>query len=154
MPRAGFYAIQASQIRFARDGNWYADGERITNRRIANLFARHLQRGPGGEYVIRMGDERATVEVEDTPFVVVSSTVAASGEVHIELNDQSHETLDPSTLEIRAEQVLYCRVKGGSELARFLRPAYYQLAAYISEARPGRFVLRTGGVTHPIRGNF
>jgi len=151
MPRAGFYAIHAAKIRFGRDGHWYADDERITNERIADLFARHLQRAPDGTYVIRMGDERAGVEIEDTPFVVTAATVEADGQVRIELNDHSEEILDPTTLEVGAEQVLYCRTKGKSERARFLRAAYYQLAPHINETEPGRFALLTGGIAHPIR---
>ena len=150
MPRAGFYAIQASQIRFARDGCWYADGERITNSRIADLFSRHVQRGGDGRYVIRMGDEQAVIEVEDTPFVVVASAVDAAGEIVVELNDHTSERIDPATLVVGQDQVLYCRVKGGTERARFLRPAYYQLARHITEAEPGRFVVRVGTAVHPI----
>jgi hypothetical protein len=151
MPRAGFYAIQAAKIRFGRDGNWYADDERITNGRIVDLFARHLRRAPDGGYVIRMGDEQAAIEVEDTPFVVVAAAVEPTGVVRIELNDHTTEVLDPKTLEIGAEQVLYCRVKARTERARFLRSAYYELARYVSEVEPGRFVLQTGGIAHPIR---
>lgn len=152
MARAGFYAIQASAIRFGRDGCWYADGERISNRRIADLFSRHVRRGAAGGYVVRIGDEEAPIEVEDTPFVVVAATVEENGDVAIELNDQSVERLDLDTLQIGAEAVPYCRVKGGIERARFLRPAYYQLARYVHETEPGRFVLRAGKSTHRIGG--
>lgn len=154
MPRAGFYAIQAAKIRFGRDGNWYADDERIANKRIADLFSRHLQRAPDAGYVIRLGDEQAKVEIDDTPFVIVGAWVEPTGEVRIELNDHTTEVLDPKTLEVGPEQVLYCRVKGNTERARFLRPAYYELARHIEETEPGRFVLQTGGITHPLRSSL
>src|SRR5262245_3994081 len=144
MPRAGFYAIQNSRIRFGRDGEWYADDERITNPRIANLFARNVRRGTDGRYIIRLGDEQANIEVDDTPFVVVGVMPDDDQQFLIELNDHSTEALDAATLEVGRDDVLYCRVKNGSERARFLRPAYYQLARYITEAAPGRFELRMG----------
>ena len=150
MPRAGFYAIQASKIRFGRDGCWYADDERISNQRIANLFSRHIQRGTDGGYVIRMGDEQARIEVEDTPYVVVAVS-AADDALCVELNDGSSEALDATTLEVGHDQVPYCRVKGGRERARFLRPAYYQLARFVSEPEPGQFEVRTGASIHRIR---
>lgn len=151
MPRAGFYAIQASTIRFGRDGNWYADDEQITNTRIADLFSRHVTRDPAGGYMIRMGDERAHIVVDDTPYVVISAAAAPGGDVSVELNDRTVEQLDASSLHAGADDVLYCQVKEGRERARFLRPAYYQLAPHIREIEPTRFVLDVGGKTYPIQ---
>lgn len=150
MPRAGFYAIQASTIRFGRDGNWYADDEQITNARIADLFSRHVMRDPAGGYMIRMGDERAHIVVDDTPYVVISASEAPEGHFTVELNDRSVEPLDASSLRAAADDVLYCQVKAGREPARFLRPAYYQLAPHIREIEPTNFVLDLDGKTYPI----
>jgi len=149
MARAGFYAIHNSEIRFGRDGRWYADGEPIANPHIVDLFSRHVQRYDGGGYMLRIGDEQARIVVDDTPYVVISASVGADG-IWIDLNDHSRERLDPSTLEIGAAEVLYCRVKDGREPARFLRAAYYQLAEHVDAPRPGRFVLHAGGAEHPI----
>jgi hypothetical protein len=59
------------------------------------------------------------------------------------------EPLDARSLAIGAGEVLYCRVKAGSEPARFLRPAYYQLADRIA-ADGGEFVLQTATGKYPI----
>jgi hypothetical protein len=150
MARAGFYAIHNSHIRFGRDGRWYADGQPIVNRRIADLFSRHVRRSESGGYMLEIGPERAPIEVDDTPYAVVGVDVGEDGSARIELNDHSIEKLDPGSVQIGADQVLYCRVKGGRERARFLRPAYYQLAPFITESRAGRFELRLGGSTHPL----
>jgi hypothetical protein len=150
MARAGFYAVHNSQIRFGRDGRWYADGEPIVNPRIADLFSRHVERRVDGGYRLRIGDEQAPIVVDDTPYVVIAAEVTADRGVAIELNDRSRERLDPATLEIGPDEVLYCRVKGGGERARFLRAAYYQLAEHIDAERPGRFVLHLAGGDYPI----
>jgi hypothetical protein len=150
MAGAGFYAIQAARIRFGRDGRWYADDEPITNPRIAALFARHLRRQPDGTYAIQMADERAAVEIEDAPFVVVGVSRVDEGTWHVELNDGSMERLDPASVHVAPDAVAYCRVKGGRERARFLRAAYYELAQDIVETAPGRFVLSTGRASYPI----
>jgi hypothetical protein len=147
--RAGFWAIQSTKIRFGRDGRWYADGEPIANARIADLFSRHVVRQPDGSYRIEIGWDKAPIEVEDTPFVVRRTEAEPGGGFDVELNDGSREPLDLDSLEISGEHVLYCRVKGGAESARFLRPAYYQLAPYIEE-RAGGFVVRAGGREHGI----
>jgi hypothetical protein len=140
MPRAGFYAIHNSSIRFGRDGRWYADGQPIVNARIADLFSRHVQRAEDGSYRLRIADEQAAIEVEDTPYVIIAAGDDADG-TWIELNDRSRERLDPTSLAVAADDVLYCRVKGGTEAARFLRPAYYQIADHLDAAGAG-FVFR------------
>lgn len=150
MPKAGFYAIQNSEIRFGRDGRWYADGQVIANSRIADLFSQHVYRRPEGGYMLRIADEQAPIVVEDTPYVVTGAELGSDGAVLIELNDHSHERLDPRTLAIGDDDVLYCRVKDGAEAARFLRPAYYQVAQYINRADSGSFVFRLPEGDYPV----
>ena len=70
MPRAGFTAIHAGRIRFGRDGRWYCDGEPIANRAICQLYARAMTVGPDGRARLTLGEDRAEVEIEDTPWVV------------------------------------------------------------------------------------
>ncbi len=149
MPRGGFYAIHNSSIRFGRDGRWYADGQPITNPRIADLFSRHVQRTDDGGYRLRIADEQAAIEVEDTPYVVIAAGDDDAG-TWIELNDRSRERLESDSLTVGADDVLYCRVKDGREPARFLRPAYYQIAHRIEAAANGGFVLRSPDGVHPI----
>jgi len=151
MPGAGFYAIHTAKLRFRGDGRWYADDEPVVHPRLARLFSRYLRPKPGGGYEIWI-DERyhADVEVEDTPYVVTSVTIAAPGRITIELNDGTAEPLDAASLSVGSADVLYCRVKGGSARARFLRPAYYQVAGFIEEAAPGQFQFRCGPTVHAI----
>lgn len=150
MARAGFYAIENSTIRFGRDGRWYADGAVIENQRIAALFARHVERAEDGSFRLRIGPEQVPIVVDDTPYVVVGVTEADGDQVEITLNDGSVEPLDARKLRVGVGEVLYCRVKEGQEEARFLRPAYYQVAGRIVEAGQGGFAFRAGGITHRI----
>ena len=150
MPRAGFYAIHNSSIRFGRDGRWYADGAPITNPRIARLFSRSVHRAGDGSYELRIAEERATISVDDTPYVVTAATVDDAGTVWIDLNDESREALDADSLTVGIADVLYCRVKDGRESARFLRPAYYQLADRIVADAGGGFAFATAAGHHPI----
>ncbi len=150
MPSAGFYAIESHTIRFGRDGEWYSDGERIANRRIADLFSRCVRRSPQGGYVLQMGDERAPLEVEDTPFVVRQIEGGAERGFTLVLNDGTREPLDPDTLRAGGDNAFYCRVKAGECEARLLRPAYYALTQCAKPAPDGRFVLNIGGRDYPI----
>jgi hypothetical protein len=154
MPGVGLYAITNAKLRFGGDGRWYADGEPVVHKRLALLFSRHLRRKASGGYEVWINERyHADVEVEDTPCVVTAVSLANSCRsvgFTVQLHDGSSEPLDPDSLHVGAGNVLYCRVKGGSERARFLRPAYYQIAQFIEEAGSGQFRLRCGNATHTI----
>jgi hypothetical protein len=153
MPKAGFWAIDPTRkISFGKDGWWYANDERIHNRRINVLFSQHLRQTQEGGYEIAIGWDKVTVVIDDAPFVVTRVMGDTTDGFTLHLNDESEELLDPRTLTIGQDNVLYCRVKGGAQAARFLRPAYYQLTSYVQEdAETGAFLLKLGDITYHIR---
>ncbi|MGH7916889.1 MAG: DUF1285 domain-containing protein [Candidatus Binataceae bacterium] len=150
MARAGFYAVESGKISFRRDGNWYSDDERIDNSRIALLFSQSIRRNPDGGYYLQVAEERAPITVEDTPYVVKSVEDDAQG-LGLVLNDDQRERLDPATLEVAPDNVLYCRVKHGEFRARFLRNAYYHLSARFLSDEAGGFAIMIDGRRYPIR---
>lgn len=152
MPKAGFWAIDPTRkISFGKDGLWYANDELIQNRRINILFSQYLRRTPEGTYEIAIGWDKVTVEIEDTPYVITRVTGDPVTGFLLRLNDESEEQLDPTSLSIGQEHVLYCRVKEGQHAARFLRRAYYQLTEYIQEDPNTRtFSLQVGDTVFPI----
>jgi hypothetical protein len=152
MPKAGFWAIDPTRkISFGKDGWWYANDERIENRRINLLFSQHLRKAEDGSYEIVLGRDRASVEIDDAPYVVTALHGDLDQGLRVRLNDASEEALAPDSLYVGQENVLYCRVKGQEYLARFLRAAYYQIAAYIQEEpETGAFVLRLNDRSYPI----
>src|SRR5579862_3022203 len=141
MPRAGFYAVESGKISFRKDGNWYSDDERIDNPRIAALFSRSVRRNPDGSWYLQVAEERAPITIEDTPYVVTGIENDGTGGLVAILNDGEREPLDPDSLEIGPENVLYARVKGGQLSARFLRPAYYHLSQQFEADDSGRYFL-------------
>lgn len=156
MARAGFWAVGGYKISFRRDGRWYADDEVIENERIALLFSQHIRRGEGQEWVVDLGIDCQPVVVEDTPLVVVEATVVDSGQgrvsVDVRCNDDVTQALDPRTLLIGGDDVLYCnvdRAERGSMRARFQRPPYYTLAI-LFEVQGAGFALRLGAKTYPV----
>lgn len=152
MPKAGFWAIDPTRkISFGKYGWWYANDERIQNRRINILFSQHLRKTPAGAYEIAIGWDKVTVEIDDTPYVITRVTGDPEQGFTLRLNDESEETLDPATLSVGHEHVLYCRIKGRKHPARFLRPAYYQLAEHVQEdVATGAFLLQLGDTIYII----
>jgi hypothetical protein len=150
MPRAGFTAIHSGTIRFGRDGNWYCDGEVIPNKAICRLYARAMTVDEHGVARLELGEDRAKVEIEDTPWVITGIDGDPSRGFTVRLNDETAEPLEPRSLRIGADNVLYCRVKGGRHDARFLRPAYYALMRHAEPAAGGGCELPVGGARVPL----
>jgi len=144
MARAGFTAISSGRIRFGKDGRWYSDDEPIPNRAICRLFSRTLQVSADGRARLELGEDRAEVIVEDTPWVVTAVEGTPPTGFTVVLNDETREPLDPDSLTVGPEHVLYCGVKGGHR-ARFLRPAYYTLVRHAEAGPDGTIVLPVSG---------
>jgi uncharacterized protein len=140
-PKSRLQPREASHVDFDslcldREGRWFHEGVEITHERTRLLFLRSLRKSPDGFFHIQVGKEQARVEVEDAPFLVRSVTAQEDGQggphqYLLRLNDETDEWLDPRTLLIGSEHVLYCTVKEGTARARFLRPAYYQLSGHV-----------------------
>jgi hypothetical protein len=144
MARPGFTAIHSGRIRFGRDGRWYCDGEVIPNKAICRLYARAMTVGDDGVARLELGEDKAQVEIEDTPWVVVQVDGDPTRGFTLVLNDESREPLDPTTLRVGAGNVLYARVKSGRHEARLLRPAYYELMRHAVPGAGGGLELPLG----------
>jgi hypothetical protein len=163
MPQAGFWAVGGYTISFRRDGSWYADDERIRNSRIQLLFSQSVRRDDRENapnlprytgWLLDVGVDRQPVIVEDTPLVVTGIDGDRDKGFTIRTNDGVSEPLDPSTLEVGDDEVLYCTVdrrERGRLKARFLRPAYYYLAKFV-ELEGLAPVLRVGGRSWRLSG--
>ncbi|MGC8718801.1 MAG: hypothetical protein ACP5TY_02175 [Thermodesulforhabdaceae bacterium] len=147
--------VEHSGIMVDEEGNWTYQGNPIIREDIIRLFYEHLRFIPENGYVIEWEGAFHPVSVADTPFVVTR--------VDADENEQGvqslwitlkhfpeRELLDPSTLFIGKNNVLYCKIHGGDFIARFSRPAYYQIAQMIEEEN-GAFVIKVGGKTYEIR---
>ena len=93
-----------------------------------------------GRYVLKMDGKTCELEVEDT----FNGT-----QFKIRLNDDTWEELHPAGIWLGANQMLYCKVKGGGFTARFARPAYYQVAQMI-QPRDDGFVLEVDGNSYAL----
>ena len=128
--------IPPCMIYIDKEGKWFHKGIEMIHKGIVNEFYRSLATDSNGEYLIVMGNEKCLVEVEDTPFIItrVEFENAAEGErIVLSLIDDTKENLDPDTLSVGEDNVLYCRIKNNTFKARFSRAAYYQLASRIKE---------------------
>jgi hypothetical protein len=134
--------LQPCGIRVDENGDWFHCGNRIFRPEILEALYSKLEQSPTGEFFLSDSNGKCLLDVADTPFVVSRVDLERDGagreRVLIRFkNIQGSEVLDPDTLATGKDNVLYCRVFQGRFLARFSRPAYYQLAGFICEDEAG-----------------
>lgn len=141
-----------SKISIDREGRWHHDGALVENPKVAALFDRGIGRAAGGEPTLTVGSQWCYIDVADTLFVVRELIGAPDPHAlpRLRLNDGLVETVDPLTLAFRGERDLYCRVKVGTELARFSRHATNAIAGMIDIGDDGVPFLRCGDRSFPI----
>ena len=132
-----------------REGRWFHSGAEMVRREFIREFYRNMELDSRGRYVITWEGKRCRVDVADTAFVVWGVD-PVDGRFVLRLSDDTREALQPETLFVGEQDVLYCRVRNGRFPARFVRPAYYQLAAFL-EGEDGSYYLPVNGERYPIR---
>ena len=143
------------------DGLLWQGDEAYDEPAIYEMFHRGMARTPDGKLFAICQGERCWVDAADTAFVVDSVGIAtdAAGAVvgvMLVLKGGIQEPLDPASLSVGDENVLYAMVRDGEFPARFSRKAYYELARHIVPAAPGEdeeFILPIGGRRYPIPGS-
>lgn len=128
--------ISSCAIRIDKEGVWYYKGVEMTRKDIVNHFYQNLKRDQTGRCLIELENERCYLDVEDTPFVVKAAHRSVpegnrEESILLLLSDDTVEKLDPLSLWIGSDNVLYCAVKNHQFDARFSRAGYYQLAGDI-----------------------
>ncbi len=149
-------AIQPCLIHIDKEGRWTHKGAEMTRQDLIQLFYRNMELDQeAGQYLINWQGTKCYVDVEDTAFVVTRAAFeekTGNGKPGfvLHLSDGTKENLLPETLCTGDRHVLYCRIKNMTFPARFLRPAYYQLAEYVDEEN-GNYVIRLDGRSYPIK---
>lgn len=146
-----FRFTRESKIRIDREGNFWHEEERVEHPGLARALASWIAiDSETGRYVLRNGLDWCFVTVDDTPLVVRTATVSEYGEVTLGLSDGTEEALDPATLRVDEDGVVYCDVRAGTLPARFSRAAAFAL---LSRARMEgeTYVLALSSGEHVIR---
>lgn len=130
---------------------WFGD-EFYEDPAVYRAFYEHMTRTSEGRLVADCLGERCWIEPEDAPFVVQGIEIAGDGaSATLVLTGGIEESLDPATLAVGRDNVLYATVKSGAFRARFTRKAYYELARRIAP-KDGTFVLELAGKAWAIAG--
>ena len=123
-----------SEMRIARDGIWYHQGQPITRPAMVRLFSTVLRREPDGSHVLVTPAEKLSIDVEATAFIALEMEMeGAHQNRRIALSLNSGDALvigrDHPLAIIEDEHGPQPRVlvRHGLE-ATLARPLYYELA--------------------------
>ncbi|AWJ86535.1 proteophosphoglycan precursor (plasmid) [Azospirillum sp. TSH58] len=126
---------QRFDIRIARDGTWFHEGDPIRRIELVKLFATVLRRDGAGDFWLVTPVERGRIVVEDTPFVAVEMAASGDGDeqvVSFRTNlDEWVECGPDHPIRVvhnpeNGEPTPYILIRNGLE-ARILRSVYYEL---------------------------
>jgi len=132
-------------IRIDKDGHWFHEGDEIKRKQLVNLFASVLKK-EDDEYFLITPVEKARIQVEDVPFIIVEMEINNSSIIFrtnldelVELSKEHPITLDDNGV---AEQALpYVEIRNGLR-ARLNRNVYYQ-AVELAEERDQKLFLQS-----------
>ncbi len=123
-----------------RNVDWWHDGERIEHPNIIEAFNKGLRVTDDGRYKLEFGNDWCFVVVEGAAFKVIAVDVSEGDRLSLRLSDRTAEFLDPASLSLDAEGVLYASVKGGKATARLTRDAQFQLAQWLEPSADDEYL--------------
>ncbi len=148
---------QPSGILVDENGDWFHCGNKIFRPEILEILYSKLDQTPTGQFVLADSQGSWPIDVADTPFVVsrvdIDRDEPGGERIVIRMkNIPRSEVLDLDTLTVGKDNILYCRVLPRRFLARFSRPAYYQLAEFVHQDGTGQdFYIEVNRERYPIR---
>ncbi len=145
--------LKDPNIRVDSEGRWHSDYGEVSHPGVRRYFQSIVKR-EGGRYILDNGKSKVPVEAEGFIFFVEAlreKEFKGRPWLWLVINDDTEEPLDPSSLEIREDNSVVCRIKGGKIPAKFTLSAYWQLVEHVVE-KEGKFYLSMGGELFPLGG--
>jgi hypothetical protein len=139
-----------------KEGVIWHEGSEIADPRFALIVHRGLTKTETG-YLVRIQGENWHFQVEDVPYVVQDVALHKDENGHLRQVDLIFpggytEILDPSTLRVSPENVLYSKVRNGLFDARFSRKSFFHLSSFFEEdAVRHSYTLPVGGKAYAIK---
>ncbi len=141
-----------STIVLDREGRFSHDGAPIDQPKLEQALRTWVSRHPDdGRPILTNGYDWCYFRFEDAPFFVDALRVEPGGAVTLRLFDGTEEPLDPKTLSLGKDGVVYAIVKPARLEARFSRHAQTQLEPILVEAEPPTVVVEGRTVILPHR---
>jgi hypothetical protein len=132
-------------------GRFWNEGRLIEHEAMSAAFASWIRRHPDdGRYVLTNGYDWTYFTVEDAAYFV-RHVEERDGRAILSLFDGTEEALDPASVLLAPDGVLYARVKGGESEARLSPRAQAAMVPFVSEDAAGQPCIEILGQKFPIK---
>ncbi|HVW26139.1 MAG TPA: hypothetical protein VHC69_12270 [Polyangiaceae bacterium] len=122
----------------------------IDHEGMATAFASWITTHPDdGRFILTNGYDWTYFTVKDAPFLVRHVESGKDGPV-LRLFDGTEEALDPATVSVSSDGVLYVLVKGRRFEARLAPGAQKEMVDVLDEDALGAPVVRVAGAEYPV----
>jgi hypothetical protein len=134
------------------EGHLWHDGAEFEDPQVLKFFMRKMEKQADGKFKVICQGETCYIEPQDVPYVVQKINFLPD-KIELIFQGDYREALDPISLYVGKDNVLYCKVRGGNFNARFNRKPYLELAHQIEhDPKHHGFCLIFGGKSYPIQG--
>lgn len=134
-----------------KEGRLWIEGTELTDPQVLKFFMTKMESIPDGKFRVLCMGENNLITAEDVPYVVQSIDIKPD-RIHLKFPGGYQEELDPKTLFVGRDNVLYCKVRKGSFTARFNRKTYLELTHWIDGGKGKGYFLNWQGEKFPILG--
>ena len=137
--------------RIDKEGHLWIEDTELTDLITLKFFMHRLEKLPNGDYRVMCLGEENLIEVEDVPYVVQSIQVDPD-KVQLIFPGGYQEILDPNTLRVGKDNILYCKVRTGEFEARFNRRPYLEITKLVERDPDHTYHLKLGADRYIIHG--
>ncbi len=135
-------------IRRDAHGNWFHEGEPVTNPAVKKAFEGWIEIAEDGRFCLKNSVNWAYIELEGPAFFVRGLT-KNEGSIYLELSGGSVEKLTAETIAQDSCGSLYCRVKDDRFWAQFESAPAMGLMEHIDEDEDGIYFEFSGQKYYP-----
>ncbi len=134
------------------EGTLWHEGAELEDPGLLKFFMEKMTRLPDGSFQVICQGELCLITAEDVPYVIQSIQIEPQT-IHLIFPGGYEEELNPTTLVVGKENVLYCQVRNGDFKARFNRKSYLELAKLVEfDAEKNQYYLVLAGNQYIVCG--
>lgn len=126
--------IAAPSLFYDRHGGWWFNNEAISHRKTCELLTKSLDfDATTQQYIVKIGHERAVVQIEDVAFKVQAVEYLKDlSTLQVTLSNQKEERINHPRFKQNTENELYILVYANTCWAKFSRNAFQSMEPHVT----------------------
>lgn len=134
------------------EGVVWHDGTELDDPWLLKFFMEKMVKLSNGQFQVICQGETCLIRVQDVPYVVQSIEISPK-KIRLIFSGRYEEELNPATLVVGKENILYCKVREGEFDARFNRKSYLELTKQIEfDSEKKKYFLKLNERKYLIQG--